>query len=142
MNSLKKLVNARWFPTVSKPLLSGLAASGIVYGLHALGITNGVVPSGVNTALEPLIGFLTTAIVQNQSGAAPAAPTGPSLGSQVAQMLLGDITQAIDADPSVKQALIGTVLERVLHPVQTPSIPLAGPAAQEVITTGNEAVSH
>src|SRR2546421_724192 len=111
MNLLKKLITARWFPTVTKPLVSGLVASGIIYGLHAFGITS-VVPLEVNNAVTPLVGFLVAAIVQ-KAGGTPTVGTvqvqvttamhtvdykpGATLGQTIAQTLLSDVAQEIDS---------------------------------------------
>lgn len=102
--TLKRITHARWFPVVTKPLLSGLLASAIVYGLRALGVTS-VVPWEVNNAITPIVGLVVAAIAQQPTPGGPQPP-GPSLGSQVAQLLLDDVKQAIDADPALFKGLL------------------------------------
>lgn len=146
MTSFKQITQARWFPTLTKPILSGLLASGIIYGLHALGITS-VLPWEVNNAVTPLVGFLVTAVAQ-RPGQVPAptpsdspspeptpSPAPRSLGQSVAQMLLDDVTQAIDADPAFRQQVLAKTLELVANPLRP-----TAPAPEVVVTTGNEAI--
>jgi hypothetical protein len=142
MNSVKQLVTARWFPTVTKPLLSALLAMGVVYGLHALGITS-FTTWEVNNAVTPFVGFLVAAIVQQENKPTPAptpgpppAPSGPSVGSQIAGMLVDSIGQAIDTNPSLVHDLATKALEQAAHPAQTVLV-----IPQDTVTTGNE-VSH
>lgn len=151
MTALKKLIQARWFPTLTKPIVTGIAASAAIVGLRALGITD-VIPEEVNQAVAPLVGFLAAAIAQ-KAGTTPAATVqvqatvathtatykpGETLGQTVAQVFTDSIAQEIDADPSLLQGVAAQALERVLHPVQ--QIPgVAAATVQEVVSTGNEA---
>lgn len=114
MSALQKLIAARWFPTVSKPILTGLLASGIVVVLRAVGVTE-VVPSEVNAAVAPVVGFLIAAIVAKpKAGAQGSKPAGPSLGSQVAKTLLDDVAQVIDENPALLKSLATEALGMVL----------------------------
>lgn len=161
MTSLKKLITARWFPTVTKPILSGLFASGVVVALRAFGVTD-VVPAEVNAAVAPVVGFLLAAIVQKTGKDMPvgtvqvqatvathtaAYKPGKTLGGTIAEAFVSDIAREIDNDPTLLKGLAAKALERVLNPATPVSIPheiadalaVAAPAIQEVIATGNEA---
>ena len=118
--NLSQLTQARWFPTVSKPLLSGLLASGVVFGLHALGVTH-FTSNEANSAITPLAGFIVAAIVDKGKGD-PEPETGdsPTLGHDLAQVLLPDIEDAINANPGL---LRGTLLQALLAAEQTTAPP-------------------
>lgn len=165
MNSLKQLFNARYFPTFTKPLLTGLVTSGIVVALHALGIDN-VIPAEVNAAAAPLVGFIAAAITQGP-GSNPSVGTvqvqataaihtatykpGETLGKTIAGTFLDDVANVIDGDPALLQSLGAQALERVLHPaVAVPvaadlvklaedavNAPQGAPVPTEVVNTGN-----
>lgn len=151
MNSLKKVVAARWFPTVTKPILAGALASGAAVGLHILGVTS-VVPSQLNSITTAAAGLLVAAIVQKSTKPTVVAHAqlqattvthvdykpGETLGHTIAQAFIDQLGQVIDNDPTLLNQLGAQALERVLHPAQ----PVVTPApAQEVVATGNEA-SH
>jgi hypothetical protein len=149
MNALKTLVKARWFPTVTKPILSGLAASGIVYLLHAVGITS-FTNWEVNSAVAPLVGFLIAAIVQREGGTPTPVGTvqaqvtvathtttykpGETLGKTIAQTFLDDIAQEIDANPELLQTVAAQAFQRVMNPQQATVV---AAASHEIVTTGN-----
>jgi hypothetical protein len=105
-------------------------ASGVVVALRALGIDN-IVPAEVNAVAAPLVGFIVAAITQKPSTpgthAQPAQSTGetaaPTLGRQVAHLLLDDVEAAIDSDPSVKQAILSTALAHVLNTANQAHLP-------------------
>lgn len=129
---LKSLVTARWFPTVSKPVVSGLFASGIVYGLHAAGITD-FTSWEVNNAVAPLVGFLIAAIVTKVEKPAVVGTVqvkttvathtasyepNATLGKTIASTFLEPIANEIDKDPALVNEIAGKALERVLNPAQ------------------------
>lgn len=138
--NLSQILQARWFPQVSTHLLVGLAASGVIYGLRALGITN-VVPAEVNAALTPLIGFLVAAIVHRAGTPGAAAPVpSKTIGSQVSQMLLDEVAQVIDQNPELTHELAAKALQQVLNPPavwRTSGIPPTPPIA--TLTQAQEA---
>lgn len=121
---LSQLTQSRWFPTVTKPILSGLIAMGVVYGLRALGVTS-VLPWEVNNAATPLVGLLVAAIAQKPLPADPAGPpdngmpepTG-SIGSQMAQMVMDDLAQAIDSNPQLLKGVAVAMLTGKMKPPQ------------------------
>ena len=128
--NLAQLTQARWFPSVSKPLLTGLLASGVVFGLHAFGVTS-FTSNEANAAIAPLVGFLVTAIAAKPKNAPDQPqPDGPSLGDQLVDLLKTDIAQAIDADPSLFKGMLAQALEQALHPAQEVK-PLLGPRVDQ-----------
>jgi hypothetical protein len=143
---LKKILASRYFPTLTKPVLTGLIASGVVFGLHAFGITD-FTSNEVNAAIAPLVGFAVAAVVSKPKGdgggTQPPAELSPelhafgkayasayvqgqqsatpTLGKQVASLLLEDLTQVIDSNPQAIRTVASTALEALLAQKSSPT---------------------
>jgi hypothetical protein len=133
-SAVQKLTTARWFPTVTKPLLLGALGSGITYALqHVFGVH--VLPSAVEAAAAPLVGFLLAAIAQKRTpDSVPPADTAPvptppaTVGQAVAEQLLAKLAHEIDSDPQLLSELAAKGLERVLNAAQIPAPQTQAPA--------------
>lgn len=124
--SFKAVVTARWFPTFTKPILLGLVGSGVVAGMHFLGIN--VLPGQAEAAAAPLVGFLLTTIAQKAATDSASAGTAhvtlvahalsgePTVGKTIATSLVSQIAEALDANPTLVQSLAVQALENVMNP--------------------------
>lgn len=149
MSLLKKIVSSRYFPTVSKPVLSGALTTGAIVAAHALGIN--VVPAQLQLELAPLAGLLATAIVTKATPSNPdlignsVKESGPSVGSMIAGTLVDDLAGVIDQNPDLVRSFTQSVIERatsaglapvlqdVTQAVEAPqAAPPVEPSAQQV----------
>lgn len=148
MSLLKKLVSSRYFPTVSKPVLSGALTTGAIVLAHALGIN--VVPSQLQLELAPLAGLLATAIVTKATPSNPdligssVKESGSSVGTTIASFLKDDIAGVIDSNPDLLQSFTQSIIARaaavpvvkpvtaVPTPTEVPAVQLTSDAAQVV----------
>lgn len=141
MSLLKKIVSSRYFPTASKPVLTGVLAAGVTYGLHALGLYT--VPADVQAAITPVVGLLAAAVTTK----APSTPgkSQPSVGSLIAGTLVDDLAGVIDQNPDLVRSFTQSVIERatsaglapvlqdVTQAIEAPqAAPPVEPSAQQV----------
>lgn len=127
--SLKSFVTARYFPTLTKPILVGAVGSGVVYALHAAFGIN-VLPGEAENAVAPLVGLLLAAVAQHDTTGAPSASAGtahvtvvahtlsgePTVGKSIATSLVSQIADALDANPQLVQSLAVQALEHTMNP--------------------------
>lgn len=123
MQALKKLTTSRWFPTLSKPILAGALGSGVVFGLHALGITS-FTSNEVNAAAAPLVGFLITAITTRSQapvseGQGVVAPTLDVIHT-IVPLLLPNLEQLVRDDPNILLKLLADAQKTVVSPASGP----------------------
>lgn len=127
--SLTQITQARWFPTVSRPLVAGVLTSGLVYGLHALGITS-FEPNQLNAVTTPLAGFLVTAIVDYpERHSAKPGKAQPSLTKQMESLAVQVAHEELDSDPALVKELANRALQGVLAPA--PALASPPPASPE-----------
>lgn len=154
LSFLKKLAASKYFPTVSKPVVLGVLASGVTYGLRLVHVYT--VPSEVQEAITPIVGLLTASILSSPNGGSPA-PSGPSVGSQIASSLVDDLASVIDSNPNLVRGLaldalkvsganeivtsIKTVLDDVPAQGQLPGAPAPGAILSAPPTPGTPDVS-
>lgn len=122
---LKQLTQARWFPTVSKPLLTGLIASGVVFGLHAVGITN-FTSSEVNAAAAPLVGFLVAAMAQKPTPDAKPEQQ-PDFIHTIVPILVPNAEQLLRDHPELLQELLNDAIKVSAPKPPPPTTPTDSP---------------
>lgn len=122
--TLSQITQARWFPTVSKPLLTGLLASGVVFGLHAVGVTS-FTSNEANAAITPLVGFLVAAVSAKPQPSQPA-----SGGADGADILKAQLIQAFADNPDLMKELLGKVAQQVAVNIHVDGKQLAQAVAQ------------
>lgn len=153
MQALKKLTTSRWFPTLSKPILAGALGSGVVFGLHALGITS-FTSNEVNAAAAPLVGFLITAITTrsqapasegqgvvtpepqpvDERGRLIPAPSAPDVIHTIVPLLLPNLEQLVRDDPNILLKLLADAQKTVVSPASGPrKVAIVQPTSAAVI---------
>ncbi len=118
--SFKQILDSRWFPTISKPIIAGALAAGISYVLqHFAGVH--VVPGQIQGALNPLIGLLVTAIVSQKGD--PVSPIThepepePVTGGTMGEILSRVVQQKLDSDPVFIDKMLFASLPLLEHPL-------------------------
>lgn len=116
---MKKVTQSRYFPTLSVPLLAGLVGSGIVVILHLVGATS-VVPSDVNNAVAPLVGFIITAITAKPQAGDMPGPTPAvkqkTVGSQIGELVSMQVHSAVDQNPTLVHDLVKNLVAALPPP--------------------------
>lgn len=150
MAPLKQLINSRWFPTMSRPIIAGAIAAGITYALHALGVTS-VIPTQINAVATAAAGLLVTAIVAKPPAPDPSPEPAPGptpspdpLGKALGDIIASAVAQEVQANPDLVREFALKLLESAANPIVTVHGPEgqvfvpAAPAAP-VLTQAQEA---
>lgn len=105
-SAAKWLVEQRWFPTVTRPLLAGAIGSGIVLIAHSFGID--LIPGQVEMAVSPFVGLLIASIVE-RSGPKPVdtAHMTVTVDTQALMAHIDALAKSMVVAPTITQPASG-----------------------------------
>lgn len=105
----------RWMPTGTPALIAGLVASGVSFGLHALGVTPG--PNVVSEAVTPLVGFLVASIVQKPNMVEVESEAKAVEESTLGKLIGQSIEKRIDTIPQAEQDIVKAAISVLNAPI-------------------------
>lgn len=120
MSFLKKLVSSRFFPTIDKTVISGLATSAISLGLRLAHVYT--VPADLQGAITAVSGVVGASVAANPRAAVKAYTTKQSIGSQIAGSLVDELAVVIDQNPALVHKLASDALTISREPLVAPVV--------------------